>query len=237
MKDGNEVYLRIIKGRVEGYKESDLIPLNEGTIVIGRPPQEKGDDSENPDFIIADDYVSKEHLKIYYDLQEKSYVLEERPAGTPNHTFLNDTEIEPGKPCPLTDGDEIGVARVHNEYRVVFRFRKSGEKGINTLFDKKEKDLKVDLGARSVKVKGKEVTLRKKEYDLLAYLYQHAGKACSREEIAVNVWKGQKGELDGIVSEETIDTTVHRLREAIEPDVKNPRYIKNIHNFGFRLDL
>lgn len=196
-----------------------------------------------PDIVIMDDYVSKEHLKIYFSHSVKSYIVEERARGTPNHTFINEKQIEPGKPYSLSDGDEIGVAKVHGEYRLVFRFRKSGEKGIDTLHgfdesaDHPKRSLKVDIEARTVLLDGKEINLRKKEFDLLAYLYQRHGKACSRDEIAMNVWKGKDGEKDGVISEETIDTTVHRIREVIEPDSLNPKYIKTIRNFGFRLDV
>ena len=243
MKSEESAFLRIEKGRVEGYRESEMIPLSPDVTIIGRPPTKKEVDFQMPDIKIGDDFVSRGHIKIYYSHSGKSYMLEERKAGTPNHSFINEKQIEPDKAYPLTDGDEIGMAKVHGQYRVVFRFRKSGESGIETLpgfneiGDPAEKGLKIDIGARIVWLDGKEIHLRKKEFDLIAYLYQKQGKACSREEIAMNVWKGKDGEQDGIISEETIDTTVHRIREAIESDPLTPKYIKTIRNYGFRLDL
>jgi hypothetical protein len=233
-----DTYLRIIKGRVDGYKETETIELKPEITVIGRPPLKKESDYQAPDIKIMDDYVSKEHLKIYFNQNGSCYVVEEREKGTPNHTFINERQIEPGKPYTLKDGDEIGIARVRGEYRAVLMFRKSGENEMDTLTgDEEPEGLEIDIEARRAALDGKEIKLRKKEFDLLAYLYHNRGKACSREDIAMNVWKGGNGERDGVVSEETIDSTVHRLREAIETDIKNPKYIKNIRNFGFRLDL
>jgi pSer/pThr/pTyr-binding forkhead associated (FHA) protein len=238
MKPAESAYLRILRGRIDGFKETETIELKPDVTVIGRPPLTKESDYQDPDIKIMDDYVSKEHLKIYLNRDGDSYVVEERKRGTPNHTFINERQIEPGRPYSLRDGDEIGIARVRGEYRAVLMFRKTGENGMDTLTgDEEPEGLQMDLAARNVRIDGKDVKLRKKEFDLLAYLYQNRGKACSREDIAVNVWKGEEGEQDGIVSEETIDSTVHRLRLAIDPDIKNPKYIKNIRNFGFRLDL
>jgi pSer/pThr/pTyr-binding forkhead associated (FHA) protein len=238
MAPREDIYLRILRGRVDGYKETETIELKPDTTVIGRPPLKKGSDYQDPDVKIMDDYVSKEHLKIYFNQTGNCYVVEEREKGTPNHTFINERQIEPGKPYTLKDGDEIAIARVRGEYRAILMFRKSGENEMDTLTgDEELEGLTVDLDARRTRMDGKEIKLRKKEFDLLTYLYQNRGKACSRENIAINVWKGEDGERDGVVSEETIDSTIHRLREAIEADTKNPRYIKNIRNFGFRLDL
>jgi pSer/pThr/pTyr-binding forkhead associated (FHA) protein len=238
MKPVEDAYLRILKGRIDGYKETETVELKPEVTIVGRPPLKPGSDYQDPDIKIMDDYVSKEHLKIYFNPNGRCYVVTERERGTPNHTFINDRQIEPGKPYTLRDGDEIGIARVHGEYRALLMFRKPGENETDTLTGLKEPEgLTVDPGARSATLDGKEIKLRKKEFDLLAYLYQNRGKACSREDIAINVWKGEEGEQDGIVSEETIDSTVHRLREAIKDDSKNPRYVKNIRNFGFRLDL
>jgi hypothetical protein len=238
MKSGGEVYLRIIKGRVDGYKETETVELAPDVTIIGRPPLKKGGDYHDPEIKIMDDYVSKEHLKIYFNPNGNCYIVEERARGTPNHTFINNRQIEPGRPLTLKDGDEIGIAKVRGEYRAVLMFRTSGEDGSDTLYgDEEPEGLVVDIDARKVWINGKEVDVRKKEFDLLAYLYQNRGKACSRDDIAMNVWKGQDGEQDGVISEDTIDSTVHRLREAIEPDLKKPKYIKNIRNFGFRLDL
>ena len=44
-------------------------------------------------------------------------------------------------------------------------------------------------------------------------------------------------EEGGIVAEETIDTVVHRIRDKIEPDPSQPRFLVTLPRFGFRLDL
>ena len=237
-KEGN-AFLRLERGRVEDYKEGDLIPLGTDVTVIGRSPKGGGAEAETPDIAINDDYVSRSHVKIYYSQEKDSYILQERDSGTLNGTFIGGKRIPPGGPRVLVEGDLVGLAEVDGECRVLFRF--SGEK---TLPGKPggakrattrvgEGGLLVDTGARTVRLDGMEVNLRKKEFDLLAFLYENAGKACTRNEIAPNVWR----EEGGIVSEETIDTNIYRIRKAIEQIRPDREYIKAIRNYGYRLDL
>ena len=224
------VFLRLEKGQgVEGYKETEEIYLNKESTVIGRPSS-----AGDTDIVIRDDYVSRGHLTIFYSAKEQQFFLKERDNGTPNGTYVDGNEIEPGKAYPLKDGDIIGVAFHSGEYRVVFRFRESPGTltGIKEGGDPVDKGLVVDTEARKVYVDGKEVGLRKKEFDLLAYLYRKRGKACEKNEIAEEVWVDEKG----YVSDETIDTNIHRIRMQIEPDPANPKYIVTLRNFGYRLE-
>jgi DNA-binding response OmpR family regulator len=80
---------------------------------------------------------------------------------------------------------------------------------------------------------GTEIPLRRKEFDLLAFLYVNRGKACSKNEIAEGVWV----EEGGIVSQETIDTDVFRIRQRIEPDPSHPRHVVTLPSYGYRLDM
>lgn len=96
------------------------------------------------------------------------------------------------------------------------------------------REIVVDPSTRKVWVAGKEVSLERAEFDVLAFLYERRGKACSAEEIAEKV-KVPLAET-GIVSEEAIPQTIHRIRNIIEPDPSSPRYLKSITAADYRLD-
>jgi hypothetical protein len=227
-------FLRLEKGRVESYDEYDEIPLCAYITVIGRSPGRSETDLRHPDIEIRDDFISRSHLSITYIESEDVYIMQERDGGTRNGTFLNEERIQPGKTYPLKDGDLIGLAKSGRDYRVSLRFRETqATLEEHEVFDATRERLVVSTVARRVWVEGTEVSLRKKEYDLLAFLYENRGKACSREDISRTVW----AEESGIISEETIDSTVHRLREKIEADPSNPRYIITLPRYGYRLDL
>jgi hypothetical protein len=234
-KEATNAFLRVERGRVEEYRESEEIPLGIDVTVIGRHSRSTGAQHEHPDVRIKDDYVSRGHLRIYYSYEHACFLLKEPDTGTKNGTFINGERIQPGMPCKLKNGDLIGLAKVGGDYRVIFRFRASEGtlRAISQAAKPLTPGLKVDPGARRTWVDGKEVPLRKKEFELLAFLYQNSGRACSKNEIAEKVW----AEESGIVSEETIDQNIHRIRKEIEQDLSNPRYIRTLPRYGYRLDL
>lgn len=228
-------FIRLERGRAEGFEAVRERRLESDITVIGRPSANTPLDSPVSWIQIVDDYVSRGHVKITYDSDEMCYLVEERDGGTQNGTYLNGDRIESARHYRLKDGDLIGLAKVGEEFRVVFRFRETqatlASIPVSSLFP--ASDITVDVQARRVLAGNRVIPLRRKEFDLLAFLYSNRGKACSRDDIAQRVW----AEEGGIVAEETIDTMVHRIREKIEPDPSKPRLLVTLPRFGFRLDL
>ena len=85
-------------------------------------------------------------------------------------------------------------------------------------------DLKIDKERFVVLKKGKELTLPKKEFELLALLMSKPDKVFGREEIFTNVWGD-----DIIVGDRTIDVHIRKLREKI-----GDRYIKTLKGVGYK---
>lgn len=70
--------------------------------------------------------------------------------------------------------------------------------------------LHLDLEFKRCIVDGVEIKLARKEFELLAYLIQHRGKICSREQILSSVWSDEV-----VVLDRTIDVNITRLRSKI----------------------
>ena len=70
--------------------------------------------------------------------------------------------------------------------------------------------LSLDLEFKRCTVDGEEVKLARKEFELLAYLIQHRGKICSREQILNRVWSDEV-----VVLDRTIDVNITRVRSKI----------------------
>ena len=68
----------------------------------------------------------------------------------------------------------------------------------------------LDLEFKRCTVDGEEVKLARKEFELLAYLIQHRGKICSREQILSRIWSDEV-----VVLDRTIDVNITRLRSKI----------------------
>ena len=90
---------------------------------------------------------------------------------------------------------------------------------------------KPDPATMSVMVEGRRVELKAKEYALLDCLYRHKNAIVKKEDLFDEVWG------DTFFSDSTLNVHIRRLREKIEEDPKNPKYIKTVWGTGYYLKL
>ena len=91
-------------------------------------------------------------------------------------------------------------------------------------------DLKLDLDSRRVFEKDKEINLTAKEFDILELLTQNPDKVYSREQLLSIVWGNKLHEAGDV---RTVDVHVRRLREKIEPNPSEPKYIHTKWGVGY----
>ena len=89
-------------------------------------------------------------------------------------------------------------------------------------------DLMVDRVRRLVHLKGTEVKLSPREYDILQLLVQHAGKVLTHQYILREVWKVP-------TDVQYLRIYIKQLRHKLEPDPQQPRYILTETGVGYRL--
>ena len=89
--------------------------------------------------------------------------------------------------------------------------------------------LELDFAAREVTMSGKRRVLTHHEFELLATLARASGRVLSREQI-LDALKGESEPFD-----RSIDVHVAKLRAKLEPDPKEPRYIKTVRGVGYML--
>jgi two-component system KDP operon response regulator KdpE len=89
-------------------------------------------------------------------------------------------------------------------------------------------DLSVDLVRRIVKMRDREVKLSPKEYDLLRLMVQHAGKVLTHKFLMGELW-------DSLTDPQYLRVYVRQLRQKIEDDVEQPKYILSDTGIGYRL--
>jgi two-component system KDP operon response regulator KdpE len=92
-------------------------------------------------------------------------------------------------------------------------------------------DFRIDLEARSVFVRQREVHLTPKEYDLLVHFVRHAGKVITHRTLLAAVWGGNYTEQG-----EYLRVFVGQLRKKIEPNPSTPRYILTEPWIGYRFN-
>ena len=89
--------------------------------------------------------------------------------------------------------------------------------------------IKVDFDQRRVFVRGDEVHLRRKEFELLRLLVENSGRVLTRDVLIDRVWG-----TDYIGDTKTLDVHVKRLRSRIEEDPSNPVLITTVRGVGYR---
>lgn len=93
-------------------------------------------------------------------------------------------------------------------------------------------DVTVDIQARSVTKGGRSVSLSLREFDLLAYLCEHAGTAVPKDKLLSEVWGAFS-----TVEPSTLTVHIRWLREKLEQDPASPKYIKTVFKVGYILEV
>lgn len=91
--------------------------------------------------------------------------------------------------------------------------------------------LQINTESRTVKVDGEAVRLTPVEYKILELLARNRGRVFSAEDIYSNVWKEQSA-----VGDNTIAVHVRHIREKIEINPKEPKYLKVVWGIGYKID-
>ncbi|WP_066506239.1 response regulator transcription factor [Abyssisolibacter fermentans] len=92
--------------------------------------------------------------------------------------------------------------------------------------------LSLDSYSKRVYVNDKEVTLTSKEFDILHLLAKNPNRAFSKDEIFERIWGfNSLGEIS------TVTVHIRKIREKIEPDPTNPKYIETLWGIGYRFKL
>jgi len=89
--------------------------------------------------------------------------------------------------------------------------------------------LRLELAQRRVYKGQQELTLRYKEFELLSLLMSRAGEAVSRADLFDEVWG-----TDWLGDTRTLDVHIRWLREKVEDDPSEPRYIQTVRGVGYR---
>jgi two-component system phosphate regulon response regulator PhoB len=93
-------------------------------------------------------------------------------------------------------------------------------------------DVVIDAGAMQLKVRGEITTTTATEFRLLDYLARHPGRVFSRDHLLDAVWGDAR-----FVTPRSVDVYVRRIREKIETDPENPRYLKTVRGAGYRFEV
>ena len=120
------------------------------------------------------------------------------------------------------------VARVRSQLR---RYTQLGTLNMESETVYRTGDLCVNDDEKTVTVDGEPVRLTPMEYNILRFLVINAGRVFSIEQIYENIWNEE-----AIGVENTVAVHIRHIREKIEIDPKNPRYLKVVWGLGYKVE-
>ena len=119
------------------------------------------------------------------------------------------------------------VARVKSQLRRYTTLGSIGKQNGEIVID----GLSVNTESKTVKVDGEDVRLTPIEYKILELLVRNRGRVFSAEDIYSNVWNEET-----VVGDNTIAVHIRHIREKIEINPKEPKYLKVVWGIGYKID-
>jgi len=92
-------------------------------------------------------------------------------------------------------------------------------------------ELRIDTDAMKVYIRGKDAGLKTKEFKLFYYLYSNKNKVITKDELFTQVWG------DTFFSDGTLNVHIRKIREKVEENPNNPKYIKTVWGTGYIFEL
>lgn len=92
--------------------------------------------------------------------------------------------------------------------------------------------IKLDIARHSVQVNGQEVTMPLKEFEVLEYLMENAGRVLTRGQLMDRIW-GSNYVGDG----KTLDVHIKRIRSKVEIDPANPKLLHTVRGLGYKFEV
>ena len=147
---------------------------------------------------------------------------------------------ESDKVSGLTLGADDYISKPYNSAELIARVKAQLRRYHmwGSQMPKEDKDrlvnggLVLDKRQRIAIVDGQETRLTAKEYSILLLLMEHPGQVFSAEQIYEHVWE----ESADFAVENTVMVHIRHIREKIEIDTKNPRYVKVVWGLGYKME-
>ncbi|MBO1307691.1 response regulator transcription factor [Enterococcus sp. 669A] len=206
--------------RQEGYQ--NILKAATGELAVALCREEK------PDAIVLDIMLPGiDGIEVCKQIREFSYC----PI-----VFLSSKNDDIDKLLGLSIGGDDYVTKPFSPKEVAYRIkaqlrRKSYEQANNQKAAIEIGTIRIDTDSQRVYKVDKEISLTAREYQLLEYMAQNAGKIISKERLYEQVWGEYASGVDN-----TMMVHIHHLREKLENDPSQPKLIVTVKGLGYKLE-
>ncbi len=181
-------------------------------------------ENDAPDLVILDETLSDT-----WALEKSKDIRSNFPGPivilSNNHTDMHHIQS-------LFNGADDFIAKPFNPILLLARLstllarfdRENRDKKNQLLFD----GLTVDLSRRDVIIKGKRILLTSIEFDIFSYLAKNAGRVVSRNDVHLTLYNSEHNGYD-----RSIDIYISRIRQKIDDNLEEPRYLKTVRGAGY----
>lgn len=162
--------------------------------------------------------------------------LKIRETSTIPIIMLSAKEEDIDKIIGLTTGADDYITKPFNPLELLARVKAQLRRQTFTINEESDstiriQDLMIDIAKHSVTLKSNEVSLTRLEFSILELLASHPGQVFSAEKIYESVWKEPFG-----YSDNTVMVHIRNLREKLEENPRDPRYIKTVWGVGYKIE-
>jgi DNA-binding response OmpR family regulator len=215
--DDDRDILQVLKANLELH---DLSVLTADTWLAGKAELERG----KPDLVLLDAMLPDgDGFSICRSLREEGRLL---PI-----IMLTARDKVSDKVIGLESGADDYLVKPFETLELIARIKVCLRRIKNQpIQDAGHCDIAIDYERRLVSVKGRPVALTSREFDLLDLLISNKGKVFNRSDIRSRIWKEEK-----LYSwSRVIDVHIQHLRQKIEEDAAEPKYIQTVTGIGYR---
>ncbi len=119
------------------------------------------------------------------------------------------------------------TARIHATFRRIGYYAKEDVSSVKSII---RGDFTLNFDNYQISKVGKYISLTAKEFEMLRLFFENPKKVFTKAQIFASVWGD-----DFIKDDNTVTVQIRRLREKIEEDPSNPKYIKTVWGIGYKL--